>query len=78
MVGRRTQAARVVRLLKALGASSSLPGDPRLGGFQMAPRDSDCTPTGSAEFPKKQLKENRTLCKGKAAYICIVISWLHN
>ena len=50
----------------------------RLGGFQTAPWDSGCTPTGSAEFPEKKLKENRTLCKGKAAYICIVISWLHN
>lgn len=77
------QAARVVQasrglwargLLKGVGASFSLPGEPRLGGLQMASWGSDCTPTGSAEFPKKKLKENRTLCKGKAAYICIVIS----
>lgn len=61
-------------LLKGVGASFSLPGEPRLGGLQMASWGSDCTPTGSAEFPKKKLKENRTLCKGKAAYICIVMS----
>lgn len=40
--------------------------------------DSGCTPTGSAGFPKKQLKENRRLCEGSAEYICIAKSSLHN
>lgn len=42
--------------------------------LQMASLGSDCAPIGSAGFPKKKLNENRTLCKERSAYICIVMS----
>lgn len=53
MVGRRTQAARVVRLPKGVGASTSLPGDPRLGGFQMAPGSQIALPQEALNFQKR-------------------------